>query len=78
MARDKLKGTGDLRDARRDLHPGRNLGGGRPAVAGVGGGGITLIEMMPIADFAGEFGWGYDGVDLFANYWLRPRWTNWR
>ncbi len=21
---------------------------------------------MPIADFAGEFGWGYDGVDLFA------------
>jgi maltooligosyltrehalose trehalohydrolase len=28
--------------------------------------GITVIEMMPIADFAGEFGWGYDGVDLFA------------
>ena len=21
---------------------------------------------MPVADFAGEFGWGYDGVDLFA------------
>ncbi|MGQ3887623.1 malto-oligosyltrehalose trehalohydrolase [Legionella sp. CNM-1927-20] len=28
--------------------------------------GITVIEMMPIAEFAGEFGWGYDGVDLFA------------
>ena len=28
--------------------------------------GINLIEMMPIADFPGEFGWGYDGVDLFA------------
>ena len=28
--------------------------------------GITLVEMMPIADFVGEFGWGYDGVDLFA------------
>ncbi len=28
--------------------------------------GITLVEMMPIGDFAGEFGWGYDGVDLFA------------
>jgi len=28
--------------------------------------GITVIEMMPIADFSGEFGWGYDGVDLFA------------
>jgi maltooligosyltrehalose trehalohydrolase len=28
--------------------------------------GITLLEMMPIADFPGEFGWGYDGVNLFA------------
>ncbi len=28
--------------------------------------GITLIEVMPVADFAGRFGWGYDGVDLFA------------
>lgn len=28
--------------------------------------GITLIEMMPIAEFAGKFGWGYDGVNLFA------------
>ena len=28
--------------------------------------GVTLLEMMPIADFPGRFGWGYDGVDLFA------------
>ncbi len=28
--------------------------------------GITLIEMMPVNDFAGRFGWGYDGVNLFA------------
>ena len=28
--------------------------------------GITAIEMMPIAEFPGRFGWGYDGVDLFA------------
>ena len=28
--------------------------------------GVTVIEMMPIADFPGNFGWGYDGVDLFA------------
>src|SRR6266851_1645742 len=28
--------------------------------------GITLIEVMPIAEFDGRFGWGYDGVDLFA------------
>lgn len=28
--------------------------------------GITMIEVMPIAEFPGQFGWGYDGVDLFA------------
>jgi len=28
--------------------------------------GVTLIEVMPIADFAGQFGWGYDGVNFFA------------
>lgn len=32
--------------------------------------GITLIEVMPVADFPGRFGWGYDGVDLFAPTWL--------
>ena len=30
--------------------------------------GVTAIELMPVADFAGTFGWGYDGVDLFAPY----------
>ena len=28
--------------------------------------GITVVEMMPIGDFPGKFGWGYDGVNLFA------------
>ncbi|HET6879944.1 MAG TPA: malto-oligosyltrehalose trehalohydrolase [Pirellulales bacterium] len=28
--------------------------------------GISLLEIMPVADFAGQFGWGYDGVNLFA------------
>ncbi|MFN0017636.1 MAG: malto-oligosyltrehalose trehalohydrolase [Pirellulaceae bacterium] len=28
--------------------------------------GITVMEIMPIADFPGEFGWGYDGVNMFA------------
>lgn len=28
--------------------------------------GITVLEIMPIADFSGDFGWGYDGVSLFA------------
>jgi maltooligosyltrehalose trehalohydrolase len=28
--------------------------------------GITTIEIMPIADFPGKFGWGYDGVYIYA------------
>jgi maltooligosyltrehalose trehalohydrolase len=28
--------------------------------------GINLIEIMPVAEFPGRFGWGYDGVNLFA------------
>src|SRR5947209_547351 len=28
--------------------------------------GITVVEMMPVAEFPGKFGWGYDGVNLFA------------
>jgi maltooligosyltrehalose trehalohydrolase len=28
--------------------------------------GVTVLEVMPVADFVGEFGWGYDGVNLFA------------
>src|SRR5256714_4104596 len=34
-----------------------------PALAELG---ITCLELMPVADFPGNFGWGYDGVDLFA------------
>jgi maltooligosyltrehalose trehalohydrolase len=34
-----------------------------PELAAVG---ITVLEVMPIADFPGTFGWGYDGVNLFA------------
>ena len=28
--------------------------------------GVTHIEVMPVAAYAGDRGWGYDGVDLFA------------
>jgi maltooligosyltrehalose trehalohydrolase len=28
--------------------------------------GVTFLEIMPLAEFPGRFGWGYDGVDLFA------------
>ncbi len=36
-----------------------------PYLAGLG---ITALEVMPLAEFLGEFGWGYDGVNLFAPY----------
>lgn len=28
--------------------------------------GITHIELMPLNEFSGPWGWGYDGVDLYA------------
>lgn len=31
--------------------------------------GVTTIEVMPVNDFAGAHGWGYDGVNLFAPHW---------
>ncbi|HET6282923.1 MAG TPA: malto-oligosyltrehalose trehalohydrolase, partial [Polyangia bacterium] len=34
-----------------------------PALAELG---ITIVELMPLGDFPGRFGWGYDGVDLWA------------
>jgi len=34
-----------------------------PALAELG---ATVLEVMPVADFAGRFGWGYDGVNEFA------------
>jgi maltooligosyltrehalose trehalohydrolase len=30
--------------------------------------GINAIELMPISEFCGDFGWGYDSVNLFAPY----------
>jgi maltooligosyltrehalose trehalohydrolase len=34
-----------------------------PQLADVG---VNMIEMMPVHEFPGRFGWGYDGVDLWA------------
>jgi maltooligosyltrehalose trehalohydrolase len=42
-------------------------------LAELGRTGITMIEMMPVAEFDGRFGWGYDGVDLFAPMHLYGR-----
>jgi maltooligosyltrehalose trehalohydrolase len=30
--------------------------------------GVTHVELLPVAAFPGQRGWGYDGVDLFAVY----------
>ena len=35
--------------------------------------GITVLEIMPVADFPGRFGWGYDGVDSGSP---QPRFTD--
>ena len=54
-----------------ELHVGTFTSGGTwqtameqlPALAELG---VTLVEVMPVADFPGDFGWGYDGVNLYA------------
>src|SRR5205085_1672547 len=28
--------------------------------------GVTAVELMPVGEFPGSRGWGYDGVDLYA------------
>jgi maltooligosyltrehalose trehalohydrolase len=28
--------------------------------------GVSHLELMPVQEFSGDWGWGYDGVDLFA------------
>jgi maltooligosyltrehalose trehalohydrolase len=30
--------------------------------------GVTHVELMPVAEFPGRHGWGYDGAELFAVY----------
>jgi maltooligosyltrehalose trehalohydrolase len=44
---------GNWETARREL----------PELASLG---ITAVELMPVNDFPGRFGWGYDGVGLYA------------
>ncbi len=44
--------------------------GARQELAELAEVGVTVLEVMPVADFPGRFGWGYDGVGLFAPTWL--------
>jgi maltooligosyltrehalose trehalohydrolase len=34
-----------------------------PRLAAIG---VTLVELLPVSDFVGQFGWGYDCVNLWA------------
>ena len=38
-----------------------------PGLADIG---ITTLEVMPVSEFPGRFGWGYDGVFPYAPTWL--------
>jgi maltooligosyltrehalose trehalohydrolase len=54
-----------------EMHIGTFTGPGTWEAAGrespeLAAAGITVLEVMPVADFPGRFGWGYDGVNLFA------------
>ena len=67
MARHHDRGPGPLRAARRHLHARGHVarGDGAPAATSTAIG-VTAIEVMPVAEFPGRFGWGYDGVFPYA------------
>ncbi|MCE9607095.1 MAG: malto-oligosyltrehalose trehalohydrolase [Planctomycetia bacterium] len=65
------KGVGPLGQVIYEMHIGTFTPEGTWAAASrelaeLKSAGITLLEVMPVADFAGEWGWGYDGVSMFA------------
>ena len=62
----RARGTGDLRNARRDVYARRTWHAAAQKLPHLRDVGVTLLELMPVAEFAGRFGWGYDGVNLFA------------
>ena len=67
VARRRPGRPGALRAARRHVHARRGRGRRPPSSCRRSQDlGVTVVEMMPIADFPGSFGWGYDGVNLYA------------
>ena len=61
-------GPGALRAAPGHVHSRGNLGRRGQKLARLAELGVTAVEVMPVAEFPGAFGWGYDGVDLFAPF----------
>jgi len=46
--------------------PGETYEGAIPKLDHLVGLGVTTVELLPVAEYPGRWGWGYDGVDLFA------------
>jgi maltooligosyltrehalose trehalohydrolase len=68
---DAWRGIEPHRHVFYELHPGTFTPEGTWAAAGEHLGflaelGVTTIELMPVAEFAGTRNWGYDGVFLYA------------
>jgi maltooligosyltrehalose trehalohydrolase len=66
LARPALARSRGLRAARRHVQPEGTFAGVEKKLDHLAELGITAIELMPIADFPGKRGWGYDGVLQFA------------
>ena len=62
-----MRGPGHLRNARRHVYARRDVAQrGVEAAARGTTWASPCIEVMPVAEFPGRFGWGYDGVFPFA------------
>ena len=66
LGRRRAARPGAVRDARRHLHRGGNVAQRDRELPTRRRLGITSIELMPVAEFPGRFGWGYDGVFPYA------------
>ena len=66
LARRRIDGAGHLRDARRHLHARRDLGRGEAAAARAGRARHHDRRGDAGRRLPRRFGWGYDGVNLFA------------
>ena len=55
-----------LRTARGHIYAGRHIPIGATKLPYLKELGVTAIELMPLSDFPGNRGWGYDGVAPFA------------
>ena len=68
---DSWKGGREENNVLYEIHPGTFTTGGnwedaRERLSHLKELGVTFLELMPIAEYLGSFGWGYDGVFLYA------------